>query len=446
MRTNPPVGPGKLRTASKTLGTLALLQLVLPVNLVLTAVALVWPRRDAPAAAAPGTSSKTILISGGKMTKALQLARSMHRAGHRVILVETARYRLTGHRFSRAVDRFRTVPPPTAPGYAQALLDIVLAEGVDVYIPVCSPVSSYYDALAKPLLEPHCTVLHPEAEVVRALDDKYEFTRMARAAGLSTPDSHRVTEARQVTEFDFAAGQRPYLLKSIAYDPVNRLDLTTLPRPTRPETAAHARSKPISPRNPWIMQEFIAGQEYCVHTTVRDGEIKVYVCCASSAFQVNYARSDHPGIEAWVRRFASFHRLTGQISFDLIQAEDGRVFPIECNPRTHSAITLFRDHPGLAPAYLDPGAPPVTPRPDSRPTYWTYHELWRLLRRQRGLREGLRVFARGTDAIFDRSDPLPFLLVHHVQIPGLLLRNLVTGRDWHRIDFNIGKLVEPAGD
>ena len=28
----------------------------------------------------------------------------------------------------------------------------------------------------------------------------------------------------------------------------------------------------------------------------------------------------------------------------------------------------------------------------------------------------------------------------------LLLRNLVRGRDWVRIDFNIGKLVEPAGD
>ena len=37
-------------------------------------------------AAAPGT----ILISGGKMTKALQLARSFHRAGHRVVLVESA--------------------------------------------------------------------------------------------------------------------------------------------------------------------------------------------------------------------------------------------------------------------------------------------------------------------------------------------------------------------
>ena len=53
---------------------------------------------------------------------------------------------------------------------------------------------------------------------------------------------------------------------------------------------------------------------------------------------------------------------------------------------------------------------------------------------------------RGKDAIFDLDDPLPFLLVHHLQIPALLWRALLGGRDWIRIDFNIGKLVEPAGD
>ncbi len=58
----------------------------------------------------------------------------------------------------------------------------------------------------------------------------------------------------------------------------------------------------------------------------------------------------------------------------------------------------------------------------------------------------LRVVRRGRDAVFDWSDPLPFLVLHHVQIPVLLLRALVAGKDWIRIDFNIGKLVEAGGD
>ena len=121
------------------------------------------------------------------------------------------------------------------------------------------------------------------------------------------------------------------------------------------------------------------------------------------------------------------------------------MYAIECNPRTHSAITMFYDHPGLAAAYLDPGAPAVRPTAASRPTYWIYHELWRLITGpDRGAR--LAVIRRGKDAIFDWNDPLPFLLEHHLQIPWLLLGNLVRGKDWIRIDFNIGKLVEPAGD
>ncbi len=436
----------RIRVASKTVGALALLQLALPANLLLTAAALLRSLVVTPPRA-EAARPRTIMVSGGKMTKALTLARAFHRAGHRVVLVESGKYRLTGHRFSRDVDRFRTVPKPQDPGYAAALLDIVITEGVDVYVPVSSPVASWYDALAAPLLAPFCEVLHCDAETVHALDDKHEFTEMAAMLGLPVPDSHRVTSPEQVAEFDFAAAPAaPYVLKSIPYDPVHRLDLTPLPRPTRRATAAFARSKPIAPDTPWILQQFVSGQEYCVHTTVRDGHVQVYACCASSAFQVNYAMVDNPGIEAWVRGFVEPLKLTGQISFDLMQTADGDVFPIECNPRTHSAITMFHDHPDLARAYLEDGVEVITPTAAARPTYWAYHELWRMLSRPSTIPERARVIARGTDAVFDWSDPLPFLLVHHLQIPWLLLRNLLAGKDFIRIDFNIGKLVEAAGD
>ena len=443
-----PAATRSWRTVPRTLGTLALLAAALPANLAVTGAALlrsavVPPRRET--AARP----RTVLVSGGKMTKALQLARSFHRAGHRVVLVESARYRFTGHRFSRAVDRFHVVPSPQDPGYARALLRIVRAEGVDVYVPVCSPVASRHDADAKALLAPHCEVLHLDPDTLRRVDDKDEFARFAASLGLDVPDTHRITDPRQVAEFDFAARDAVYVLKSIAYDPVRRLDLTPLPRPTPAETAAFAAALPISEDNPWILQEFVPGQEFCTHSTVRDGRVTVHGCCESSAFQLNYAHVDEPAVQEWVRRFVGGLGLTGQVSLDLIRTPDGRVRGIECNPRTHSAITMFHDHPGLAAAYLDglpDGAGPVVPLPTSRPTYWLYQELWRMLRRPRTAPERLRVVLRGKEAIFDLDDPLPFLLVHHLQIPWLLLGNLVRLRAWIRVDVNIGKLVEPAGD
>ncbi|MEP6560290.1 MAG: ATP-grasp enzyme [Nakamurella sp.] len=434
-----------LRTASKTLGTLLLLQLALPVNLALTSAALA---RSIVVKSPRGTpdAAKTVLVSGGKMTKSLQLARSFHAAGHRVIMVESSKYRLTGHRFSRSVDRFYTVPKPESPDYEQALLAIVRRERVDVYVPVCSPAASYYDALAKPALSRYCEVLHCDADLISKLDNKYEFSVLAASLGLPVPDAHLITAPGQVEEFNFDDYDDPYILKSIPYDPVNRMDLTTLPRPTAERTGSFVRSKPISQATPWIMQALVDGQEYCTHSTVRDGKVQVYCCCESSAFQINYEMVDKPEIEAWITQFVGPLKLTGQVSFDFIQTAEGRLYAIECNPRTHSAITMFYDHPELARAYLENDVPVVKPLPGSRPTYWIYHEIWRLVSQPRDVADRLRVIFSGQDAIFDWADPLPFLMVHHVHIPWLLIRNLLASKDWVRIDFNIGKLVEPAGD
>lgn len=433
-----------VRSSGKTVATLALLQAALPLNAAVTAASLLagWL---APASPTRPSAERTVLISGGKMTKALQLARSFHAAGHRVILVESSKYRWTGHRFSNAVDRFYTVPKPQDPEYANALLDIVRREGVDVYVPVCSPAASIYDAAAKPVLAPYCDVIHPDHVTVGMLDDKAAFAEAAAELGLPVPDTHRLTDPKQVLE-PALREKTPYILKSIPYDPVNRLDLTKLPLATEQATLTFAAGKPISADRPWILQEYVAGQEYCTHATARHGRLQLYCCCTSSAFQLNYESVDHPAIERWVRTFVEAHELTGQVSFDFIEDAVGQVFAIECNPRTHSAITMFYNHLGVADAYLEDDVPLVRPLTSSRPTYWLYNELWRIVSSPATATQRLRVILRGKDAIFSVEDPLPFLAVHHLQIPMLLLHNLRRGKPWIRIDFNIGKLVEAGGD
>ena len=426
-----------------------------PFNLALVSAALVYgviaDGVERPKRRLKPRERKTILVSGGKMTKALQLSRSFRQAGHRVILVEGAKYWFTGHRFSRAVDRFYTVPKPDSPAYANALLEIVKRERVDLYVPVCSPLASLYDSLAIPLLSPHCDVMHVDPASIQRLDDKFQFSQSAAKLDLAVPKSFLITDPEDIVRFDFSRERRSYIVKSIAYDSVRRLDLTRLPARTADETARFVRSLPISKSNPWVMQEFIPGQEFCTHGTFRDGELRVHCCCESSAVQVNYQNVEKPAIEAWVKTFAAGLGMTGQASFDFIEADDdGTVYAIECNPRTHSAITMFYDDPRLAAAYVDrtPLEAPVRPLPTGRPTYWFYHEIWRLLtaRSWRTIVDRLKTIAHGRDAVFDWRDPLPFLMLHHVHIPLLLLGDLRERRGWVRIDFNIGKLVQLGGD
>ena len=430
--------------AGRTLATLAALLATLPVDLGVVLLAMVI-RRPNPAARPAAVERRTVLISGGKMTKALQLARSFHSAGHRVVLAESAKYRLTGHRFSRAVDAFHCIPEPTADGYEEALLDVVRRENVDVFVPVSSPVASLYDARARRVLDAVCEVVHADAATVGMLDDKAQFSTVAESLELRVPDWRRITDPSQIDAFDFPPG-RSYILKRIAYDPVGRLDLTRLTAETPMRNAEFARSRAMSEGDPWILQEFIAGQEYCTHGTVRDGRLQVYGCCESSASQLNYAMVDMPGIRSWVERFVGELGITGQVSFDFIQSEDGKVYAIECNPRTHSAITMFYDHPDVADAYLDDGRAVITPKETARPTHWIYQEMWRLLTQGGARRARLRTMLHGKDAIFAWWDPVPYFMVHHLQIPSLLVSNLRRRRGWTKIDFNIGKLVEIGGD
>ncbi|MDJ0675465.1 MAG: ATP-grasp enzyme [Calothrix sp. MO_167.B42] len=448
------LSPVLLRTSAllRSLGTLVLLTLAFPFNLIIVAVALIWNWITSPVRKAKVIDNpQNILITGGKMTKALQLARSFHGAGHNVILIETDKYWLSGHRFSKAVKKFCTVPAPEkdADGYCQAILKIVQQENIHAFVPVSSPVASYYDSLAGELIAPYCQVIHFSPEVTQILDDKFTLCQKARSLGLSAPKAFLITDPQQILDFDFPGDGSKYLIKSIRYNSVFRLDMTKLPFAGMED---YVKNLPISEENPWTMQEFITGQEYCTHSTVRKGKIRLHCCSQSSPFQVNYEHIEKPEIYAWVEKFVKELNLTGQISFDFIQTEDGIVYPIECNPRTHSAITMFYNHPGLADAYIkdseDENEVPIVPLPDSKPTYWLYHEIWRLteINSWSDLQAWIQKVVKGTDAIFQVNDPLPFLTVPHWQITLLLLENLRKLKGWVRIDFNIGKLVELGGD
>lgn len=397
---------------------------------------------------------KTILLTGGKMTKALQLTRFFKRAGHRVILTETSKYKASGHAFSNCVDTFELLPQTTE-GYGafkERIINLVRKHNVDEIIPVSSPTEAQWISRLMQEKDIGCTVQHHTMKTIEVLDDKYNLCVAAREAGLTAPEVYSIETRDQLKRFNFSASKKTYILKSTIYDPIERLRRPRLPFEGQEK---YFNELSISPERPWVMQEFIDGSEYCTHTVAHQGKITLHCCCPSSDFQLRYKHVEHPSIFEWVDKFVSTFKITGQISFDFIVDQSGRVLPIECNPRTHSALTAFYNSDHVSTAYLPPETAEndkaqkiCTPERDARETFWLYYELYLLIssRSIREIRKQFSLLFQGKEAVLDPFDVKPFLMVNHWQIPALLASAILSGKPWVRIDFNIGKLVEAGGD
>lgn len=157
-----------------------------------------------------------------------------------------------------------------------------------------------------------------------------------------------------------------------------RSDLTQLPFESEAKTRAHLNKMPrkISKESPYVLQQFIPGFEFCTHSHVVEGVMQSFVCCPSSDMLMRYmdcktafSQSIAEDAEEWTREFLLRWKkalkqekreegdevcLSGHFSFDFIVDNDGTLYPIECNPRVHTAIVLLStyDSTKLADSYF----------------------------------------------------------------------------------------------
>lgn len=137
----------RLKAVFQNLGALLLLALAFPFNFAIVSIAWLWSIFNRPQQKV-STNHKTIMIGGARMTKSLLLARCFHAAGHRVILVDTSKFWLSGNRFSNSVAAFYTVPDPKKDleGYTKAMREIAKQENVDFFIAVAMFAVGYFDS------------------------------------------------------------------------------------------------------------------------------------------------------------------------------------------------------------------------------------------------------------------------------------------------------------
>lgn len=439
----------------------------------------------------PTFRPRAILVTGVGMDKGLFLARTFYEAGHEVIGADFEPDGvLVRGRVSCALRKFYRVSAPDgtagASAYISDLLAIVRREGIDLWVSCAGQSTELEDAQAKEVIERRtsCKVVQLDAGLIETVHPKDSFVRYVASLGLNVPETHLVTSRGAIHKILDHSRVGRYIIKPDGIDNARRGELTALPHSSRSRTYSYVASLDVSPANPWVLQEFVRGKEYCSHALVVRNEVKAFVACPSTQLLMHYEAL--PADSALNRALLEFNQefatrskgeMTGHLALDFMVRElpsakgvETTIYPIECNPRAHTAVLLFDGlSVELSNAYLaalSPGAPNgavngyephvVTPN-ESLKFFWAGHDLVtsfclplldcllgrvparQLLHDFSVVMRHLLFWKEGTYTVWD---PLPWWWLYHVYWPGKFLMSIRHGRPWSQLNVSTVRTFE----
>jgi hypothetical protein len=283
----------------------------------------------------------TVLLTLGRLPKALDLCRSFAAAGWRVVVAEPFARHLCGA--SSSVARSVRVPPPVAGkrAYLEALADVARQEGASLVVPISE--ETMHVAFL-PALLPGVRVLTMPPDLVLALHHKGGFAEAARQAGVAVPETHPLGSGAAA---QLAAADR------VVVKPVHSCS----GRGVR-ILAAGAPLPAPDPAAPAVVQRFVPGEEFSSCTLADAGRVLGTVVYRGAQFAgsvaVAFERVSHPAAEDWITRCVAALGWSGFISFDL------RVDPAAAS----SASSAIR----APPAACTSSTPTTSRLPSWRPT------------------------------------------------------------------------------
>jgi hypothetical protein len=341
-------------------------------------------------------SAGTVLLTLGRLPKALDLARSFHAAGWRVVVAEPFRRHLAGASRSVARSVAVTAPATDPDAYLAGLLRVVEEEAADLVLPVSEEV--VHVAALHGRLPGRTRLFAMPAATVLAAHDKGEFAAMADRLGLAVPPTHPLGSEGAAL---LAARQ------DVVVKPLHACSGRGVLRLRRGATLPAA-----DPAAPAIVQGMVAGPERSTCSLVHDGVVSGTVVYRglmhSDSVSIAFERVEDRLIEAFVRDCAAATRWTGFLSFDFMLDHQGHPFAIECNPRTTSGLHFFAAE-DLARAVLDP-AHPLRFRAETRlQQFYSCLTETQLAVFRGGFGSKLRTLLTTRDVTWSRQDPKPFL-------------------------------------
>ncbi len=357
-----------------------------------------------------------ILLTLGRLPKALELARCLNGAGCDVFVAEP--FGLHVCKASNAVRKSFKVRAPNldADGYLRDLLDIIEATGIEMVIPVSEEV--VHVSRLRALLPAHARLFAPDHETVLRLHNKLSFMELVQRLGLRGPPTFpAASEAARA----FAA-DHDFVLKPALGCSGKGLRLCHKGE----EIALSAPGETL------VLQRRITGREISSLSICDSGRVLgtslyrglVFSGTVSTCFE----RVESGSANDWIAAFVERTHYSGFIAFDMIVDAAGDAWPIECNPRLTSGLH-FMNHGDLAACVLGTqisGCVRQKPQAAFQEGHTTLLEAYGAIFRPAEFARRIGCMARARDVLWSSRDPLPFLLMTPLSWP-VLQQVLFTG-------------------
>ena len=283
-----------------------------------------------------------ILVTSARLPHALGVIRALGEAGHDVYATDT--FRLSPGLHSSHVKQAFVTASPTfeTRKFVGEVADIVDQHAIDLVVPAFEEVfflSRHLDELAHPE-KYFCSPL----DTLRQLHDKARFSEMVDHLQLPVGRTITATSDAElraaVDEFSEYFGRAVFSRGGVAL----LTNTGPLARAVKLEDCAP------TPENPWIVQEFVQGEDLCSFTVAHHGKISGH-CTYRHPLTIEHAGGivfesiDEPQALEYTRRIVEHTGYHGNISVDWMRCDDGTLHIVECNPRPTAGIFTMEAEP-----------------------------------------------------------------------------------------------------
>ncbi|SHE80657.1 ATP-grasp domain-containing protein [Seinonella peptonophila] len=353
-------------------------------------------------------STKRIMLTGGRAPATLDLARLLATVGHIVMVAESQAPHLC--QYSRAVAKSFQLPAPrfATEAYISKLVQILIDEEIDIFIPTCEEI--FYIAQFLNQFPTTCKVWCEPISRLQTLHNKHQFFQLVQSLGLKTPYTVQIRSRKELEQTIEHWTHGDQIVLKPTY--------SRFGTKTYIQSSQTLIDKAIQPslKNPWLVQQWIDGQQFCTYSVSSNGKILAHAdyfteFTAGAGATIAFTPVMNREIEEQIQYLLSSLKLTGHFGFDWIVSKEGKWYLIECNPRLTSGIHLFTAQERIDRIFCGEQTmqicyPQLSTQRSLKLAMWSYG-LAQACRSPKHFQHWLKAMWRSKDTLFRLSDPAP---------------------------------------